>query len=137
MQNLTWVQDQCEMRPAGFEPATKGFKGPTVFPPAWTISPSAGFSEIGGTPPIHLKTTRGRALIGHNLWPMRGLLLSLTPLVSEPFRRTWLTPNLAADCLRTFSKPWFKKSPVRFPAIHPDPVQRSPVGGTLCRSFRT
>lgn len=28
------------MRPAGFEPATKGFKHSDGFPPAWTISPS-------------------------------------------------------------------------------------------------
>lgn len=29
-----------EMRPAGFEPATKGFKISDSFLPAWTISPS-------------------------------------------------------------------------------------------------
>ena len=70
------------MRPAGFEPATKGFKGPRV-------STRLGLSH----PPIRSRreTVSEQVLSRSGSEPeeeagrsWRGLLLGLTPLVSEP-----------------------------------------------------
>ena len=71
---------RLEMRPAGFEPATKGFEGPRV-------SPGLGLSH---PPDAWKRREAGRS------W--RGLLLGLTPLVSEPSRRPNAPPGSAADC---------------------------------------
>ena len=64
------------MRPAGFEPATKGFEGPRV-------SAGLGLSHPPH-PPMH--STPGR--LPRGVWRpgalRRGLSLGLTPLVSEP-----------------------------------------------------
>src|SRR4051794_4545954 len=60
------------MRPAGFEPATKGFERPRV-------SARLGLSH---PPPLRCPSLRNRTREAGRSG--RGLLLGLTPLVSEP-----------------------------------------------------
>ena len=68
------------MRPAGFEPATKGFKGPRV-------SARLGLSHPprrAAGHPGDIAVRKSRRLARRPGARRRGLLLGLTPLVSEP-----------------------------------------------------
>ncbi len=121
----------------------QGIQAPSRFHEAWTISSSSTMRPPSG-PPVCPETVASRKEAGRC---RRGLLLGLTPLVSEPSwppmpGQAWLRIAVLRP-RRTFSRPVpnlsaepvgsSDRGPVefRFPAIHPVRNRRLPSAATF------
>jgi hypothetical protein len=117
------------LRPAGFEPATKGFKGPRVSARLGLSHPPLCERRPGVSMDSKDRAVRAVEEAGRS---RRGLLLGLTPLVSEPSwppkpgqARLRIAMPIAvrprkAKCFR-----------FRFPAIHPVRDRKLPFAATF------